>query len=91
MPNLSGGLKDAFENYGRSHEDDPGSQDSQQPEKPKGGTDHHSVHHANHGDMHSIHKIGHDGKAESSTHKAGEGGSTCPLCGQEMSGGGVQA
>lgn len=83
MPsNLSGGLKDAFENYGKSGEAEPGSQ--QEPENEKKDTaDLHSVHHLNHKESgkHSVHHMSHDGTAKSSTHDAGQGGETCPLCG----------
>jgi hypothetical protein len=79
---LSGGLKDAMEQYGKNVGDE--SDSAEHGEAEAGHRDDlHSVHHLNHKEsgMHSVHKIGHDGKAESSSHKAGEMKGECPLCG----------
>lgn len=52
----------------------------EQAEPQETGGNYASVLHVSHGKSHSVHKIGQDGKAESSTHPEG-GDQTCPLCG----------
>ena len=80
------GLKQAFSNFESKTKEGAESNDASasggKHEPTEGGAGHQLVIHANHGKTHSVHKISHEGKAESSMHNAGEGGGSCPLCGQ---------
>lgn len=53
----------------------------EEPAQPEADSGHAAIHYHNHeGGKHSVHKISHEGTAESSVHEAG-GDETCPLCG----------
>ena len=82
---LSGGLKDAFESYGKAGEGEgeevnpTGDEDGAQHDSPD---DLHAILHLNHKESgkHSTHMVDHEGKATSKEHMAGEGGADCPHC-----------
>jgi hypothetical protein len=80
------GVKAAFSNFQDKTKEASGDEGASggKHESAEGGAGYHSIHHLNHGEKHSVHKISHEGKAESSIHGAGEGGGTCPLCGQSV-------
>jgi hypothetical protein len=76
-------LQEAVDNFnkGGQAEDSGTSPEAGMGEKGAGTSGAHAVHHHDHGTMHSKHVIGHDGKAQSTQHKPGEGGGDCPFCG----------
>lgn len=74
-------VQEAVENFNKAGGEDSGAGAEAATEEKGGASGIHAVHHHDHGTMHSKHVIGHDGKAQSSQHKPGEGGGECPLCG----------
>lgn len=78
---MTGGLKDAFDQYSKGGQEDTAEERAEEKPGARDTKELHSIHHMNHGDMHSAHRVGKDGTVETSMHKKGEGGHECPLCG----------
>lgn len=88
MAKLSGGLKDAFNDYDKNGTEDTTAGPDNEPKESGEDGKVEAVHYHSHkgGKMHSKHEIHGDGTATSSSHGMGEGGD-CPMCGGGEGGG----